>query len=274
MWPVARSVCVVTVLISFSWNSAGAAVQQPRSVRGSAPRQERNNAQNRAARAKVAEQQLAEQVTLLASTSRPRSPIRGQRVQRVLDSYYVKPLNTRDDAPWSLLHWSIAYGVDAMVCVGDPSGKPVTAIGWLCSNYPAKGVRLIAMDGQGMSLPVAPGIQGHDGQFLSMLAQSRVNRDYLLRVGGREMNVADLVEHEKLTCRGDMELTFKLIGIAHYEGTACASKSRAARVGTSSGCSKSSCSSPSVASWRPAGERIGCLPSATRCSIATRRDCQ
>ena len=35
------------------------------------------------------------------------------------------------------------------------------------------------------------------------------------------MIVADLVEHEKRTCRSDMELTFKLIGIAHYEGTAC-----------------------------------------------------
>lgn len=141
------------------------------------------------------------------------------KVSRVLDSYYLRPLNTRDDAPWSVLHWSIAYGVDATVSMGSPDGQRVTAIGWLCSNYPAAGKQLIAPQGEGFHLPVAPGIQGHDGQFLSMLAQSQVKKDYLLRVGDQQLSIADLVEYEKRTCRGDMELTFKLTGLAYYEGT-------------------------------------------------------
>ena len=99
-----------------------------------------------------------------------------EKVRRVLDSYYLRPLNTRDDAPWSVLHWSIAYGVDATVCVGDPSGPRVSAIDWLCSNNPSAGKQLMSPRGNGMTLPIAPGLEGHDGQFLSMLAQSKVNR--------------------------------------------------------------------------------------------------
>jgi hypothetical protein len=139
------------------------------------------------------------------------------RVRRVLDSYYLQPMNTKEDSPWSLLHWSIAYGVDATVCMNSPNGQQVTAIGWLCSNYPANGVSLITPTKDGIYLPVAPGRQGHDGQFLSMLAQSRVNQNYILRVGDKSLAVADLVDYEKRTCRSGMELTFKLIGLAYYE---------------------------------------------------------
>lgn len=139
------------------------------------------------------------------------------QVRRVLDAYYRHPLNTRDDAPWSVLHWSIAYGVEATVRSGGPDGEPVTAIGWLCFNYPSAGMQLMTPVASGIELPVGPGRQGHDGQFLAMLAQSRVKRDYELRVGERTLVVADLVEHEKRTCRSGRELTFKLIGLVHYE---------------------------------------------------------
>ena len=70
-----------------------------------------------------------------------------------------------------------------------------------------------------MTLPIAPGLEGHDGQFLSMLAQSKVNPDHPLHVGDRKLTVADLVEHEKLACHTGMELTFELIGLAYYEGS-------------------------------------------------------
>jgi hypothetical protein len=138
------------------------------------------------------------------------------KIKRVLDWYYSHPLNTRDDTPWSVLHWSIAYGVDAQVCVGGPDGRKVTAIGWLCCNRPAAGKRLVSLNSGNMNLPIAPGIQGHHGQFLSMLAQSKVPSDYVLRIGKRELEVANLVKYEKARCRSGMELTFKLIGISHY----------------------------------------------------------
>jgi hypothetical protein len=139
-----------------------------------------------------------------------------QYVRHVLDDYYQRPMNTRDDGPWSMLHWSIAYGVDAQVRIGGPQGDPITAIGWLCWNRPAAGQRLMLHRGGDLVLPIAPGMQGHHGQFLSMLAQAGVMSTYSVRVGNRELSVADLVEHEKRTCRSGMELTFKLTGLAHY----------------------------------------------------------
>ena len=139
-----------------------------------------------------------------------------KKVRRVLDWYYTHPLNTRDDAPWSVLHWSIAYGVDAKVCVGGPNGQQVTAIGWLCCNRPSAGKRLVSERAGNLNLPIAPGIQGHQGQFLSMLAQSKIPSDYILRVGKQELEIADLVEHEKKACRSGTELTFRLIGISHF----------------------------------------------------------
>jgi hypothetical protein len=141
------------------------------------------------------------------------------KVRRVLDDYYARPLNTRDDPPWSVLHWGIAYGIDAQVAIGNPGGRQVTAIGWLCSNYSTGGKQLFRSSDEGFSLPVAPGVQGHDAQFLSMLAQARVPESYLLRVGNEQRTVADLVDHEMQTCEQGHEQTFKLIGIAHYRGT-------------------------------------------------------
>jgi hypothetical protein len=141
------------------------------------------------------------------------------KVRRVLDDYYRRPLNTRDDPPWSVLHWGIAYGVDAKVCVGKPGGQQVTAIGWLCSNYRTGGKQLLMCSDEGFSLPVAPGLQGHDAQFLSMLAQAHVPGSYLLRVGDERRTVGDLIDHEQQTCERGSEQTFKLIGIAHYRGT-------------------------------------------------------
>lgn len=139
-----------------------------------------------------------------------------QKVTRTLDRYYVRAFNSRDLSPWSIMHWSIAYGVDAEIRVGGPNGQLANAIGWLCYNYQCRGQRLMHLSGQRMALPIAPGVQGHHGQFLSMLAQSRVRPDYPIKIAGHELTVADLVQHEKQTCRARSELTFKLIGLSRY----------------------------------------------------------
>jgi hypothetical protein len=77
----------------------------------------------------------------------------------------------------------------------------------------------MSVTNDGVHLPISAGKQGHPGQFLATLAQSRVQADFGIRVGNRQLTVADLVMHEKITCRTGTELTFKLIGIAHYSGT-------------------------------------------------------
>jgi hypothetical protein len=60
------------------------------------------------------------------------------------------------------------------------------------------------------------GVQGHHGQFLAILAQSRVPADYPLFVDDKQYTIRDLIETEQLGCQSGIELTFKLIGLAHY----------------------------------------------------------
>lgn len=135
------------------------------------------------------------------------------KVRQTLSTYYHEPISIADHSPWGIMHALIAYGVDTQIQV---NGKSTNAIGHLCFNQPCRGMQLMTLEGKNLRAQIGPGYQGHAGQFLAMLAQSRVKTDYPIRVGGREFTVADLIESEKQTCRTKSELTFKLIGLSHY----------------------------------------------------------
>jgi hypothetical protein len=111
------------------------------------------------------------------------------------------------------MHAMIAYGVDSELIVGS---QRVNAIGYLCYNGNCNGQRLFYTYNGQLQTQIGPGVQGHAGQFLAMLAQSRVKKDFPMLIDGRAFTVADLIEHEKLTCRPRSELTFKLIALTHY----------------------------------------------------------
>ena len=138
------------------------------------------------------------------------------KVRRALAMYETRRLNTREHSPWEVMHALIAYGVRTEIHRGGPGGPNVNAIGWLCWDGRCAGDTLLSLSRDGIEGRIGPGLQGHPGQFMAMLAQSRVKLDYAMRVGGRSFTVADLVEAEKLDCRPGTELTFKLIGLAHY----------------------------------------------------------
>ncbi len=141
------------------------------------------------------------------------------RIDKLLQYYQQRPLNTRDHNAWEVMHQVVAFGVKTKVRVGGPRGPEQPAIGWLCFNYPFRGFRILVLHN---GLPLGNkgyGVQGHHGQLLAILAQSRLRKDYPLRVGSRQFTVADLIENEKRTCRSGMELTFKLIGLSYYIST-------------------------------------------------------
>ena len=135
------------------------------------------------------------------------------KVRDCLAAYYRRHERVADHSPWGIMHSLIAFGVDTQVIA---RGQKVNAIGWLCWNQPCLGMRLFYTSNGTLQCRMGPGVQGHAGQFLAMLAQSRVPIEYQIKAGGREFTVADLVELEKQTCRAGTELTFKLIGLSHY----------------------------------------------------------
>jgi len=115
------------------------------------------------------------------------------------------------------MHMVIPFGVNAEIDTEDDGRQ--NAIGWLCFNRRFRGQQLLTLhEGKPLGI-IAPGLQGHHGQFLAILAQARLRRDYPLHVAGREFTVQDLLENEERTCRSGMELTFKLIAVAHYRAT-------------------------------------------------------
>ena len=139
------------------------------------------------------------------------------KVRRVLAHYYNRPLNTGNRSPWEVMHSLLAFEVNSKVLKGGPRGEPITAVGWLCFNQPCKRRTLMYVNDAGeLRVRVGPALQGHRGQLLAMLAQSKVSRDYPMRVEGHDLSVADLIEMEKSTCFPRSELTFKLIGLMHY----------------------------------------------------------
>jgi hypothetical protein len=135
------------------------------------------------------------------------------RLRNALAWYYFRPENTATRSPWGSMHWMLAYGVDSQLIVGS---ERVNAIGYLNYNGVCNGQRLFYVQGGKLQAQIGVGVQGHAGQYLAMLAQSRVKPDYPILVNGYKFTVADLIEHEKDTCRPASELTFKLIALSHY----------------------------------------------------------
>jgi hypothetical protein len=139
-------------------------------------------------------------------------------VRRAMAAHYQRPVNARENTPWEVFHWIIAYNVDAQIRPSGPRDKPRTAVGWLCYNQPCAGKKLLELR-QGKIHPVyGVGLQGHEGQFLAILAQSAVMADYPMRVANQDFTVEDLIRSEQLGCESgqDVELMFKLIGLSHY----------------------------------------------------------
>lgn len=138
------------------------------------------------------------------------------KVRRVLAMYTAWPWNTRDHNPWEIMHAYVAYGVHTEIRRGGPQGPAVNAIAWACGNGSCHGQDMLFVERDRITARKGVGVQGHYGQFLAILAQSRVRPDYPLLAEGREFTVADLIETEQRGCRTGMELTFKLISLAHY----------------------------------------------------------
>jgi len=136
-----------------------------------------------------------------------------QQIEKILQYYRDHPENVVRRGPWALMHAILPFGVEAEVVAGN---RRVNAIGWLCHNGVSARQRMFQPTQSGFRPNLGPGVQGHEGQFLAILAQSRVQSDYPLKVGKRKYSIQDLVRYEMATCREKSELTFKLIAFSHY----------------------------------------------------------
>ena len=138
------------------------------------------------------------------------------RIANTIRFYWKKPLNTKDDSAWSIMHSILGYGQNGMVAINGKKGRQTNAVSWMCSNNPCANYQLLYLDRGYIRGLEGPGFQGHPAQFLAMLAQIDLRRDYPVKVSGYNLKVEDLVNSEMFTCSAKRELTFKLISLSHY----------------------------------------------------------
>jgi len=138
------------------------------------------------------------------------------RIAQTLATYQRRPMNTSHHSPWEIMHGFVGFGIPTKIRVGGPRGELVNAIGWMNSGGRCRGqVMLTVRDNKPHAL-YGVGLQGHSAQYLAILAQCRVSAKSPLLLDGQNFTVANLIEDEKLNCRSGTELTFALIGLAHY----------------------------------------------------------
>jgi len=138
------------------------------------------------------------------------------QIADTLATYQRRPLNTNDNTPWEVMHGFIAFGIPTKLRIGGPSGDLVNAIGWMNMGGRCRGQVMLAAVGDRIVAQKGVGVQGHSAQYLAILAQCRVALNSPISVQSKSFTVADLVEEEKASCKVKTELTFALIGLAHY----------------------------------------------------------
>ena len=150
--------------------------------------------------------------------SRPRSVLAMRRsLDRCLSQHESQRLNTEDDSCWSVMHHFLGWGSRTQIEIGSGRRAKLTnAIQWVSRNQPCGGRRLMFVREGRLSVRQGPGYQGHPGQFLAMLGQTRIDSAQRLYVGRAAFTVADLIAEEQKTCSAKVELTFKLLGLIHY----------------------------------------------------------
>ncbi len=138
------------------------------------------------------------------------------RLDGALRYYYARPENVMRRSNWGILHSIMVYGVDTQVTVGS---RRHNAIAWIAGNNVCRGQRLLAIEKNQIAPRHGPGLQGHQGQLLTIFGLVGVPESYPLYAGARRFSMSDLIRHEQDHCRAGAELTFTLIGLAHYLDT-------------------------------------------------------
>lgn len=138
------------------------------------------------------------------------------KINETLAIYQRRHQNTRDNTPWEVMHAFVAFNVRTEIRRDGPNGPPVNAIGWILWGQRCNGQPLLTLANNRPRAEIGVGVQGHPGQLTAILAQSRVSIDTPVKIQGRDFTLRDLLEEERLGCRPNTELTFRLIALSHY----------------------------------------------------------
>lgn len=133
-----------------------------------------------------------------------------------LQYYYARPDDANERSNWGVMHSMMVYGTDTKIMVGKRS---YNAIAWIAGNNACRGQKILSVKDDRITALNGVGLQGHQAQLLAILSLCDVPFDYTLYADNQRFTVGDLIESDMLACRSGEELTFTLIGLAHYLDT-------------------------------------------------------
>jgi hypothetical protein len=137
-------------------------------------------------------------------------------VRQALAAQRKQPFNTGENSAADIISYCLAFGCTTEVSLGQSDGQRANGITCLCWNYPCGGFELLRPTKDHIAARIGYGYQSQPGEFLAMLALSRVPENYPLRAASRTRSVSDLIEAEKLACRSGSDMSLRLIGLSYY----------------------------------------------------------
>ncbi|MEM9367712.1 MAG: hypothetical protein AAGD07_17105 [Planctomycetota bacterium] len=137
-------------------------------------------------------------------------------ISQTLRYYHQNAERADSRSNWGMMHAIMVYRGDTRLIA---RGRQYNAVAWLAGNNVCRGKRLMTSNKGQLEVREGVGLQGHQAQFLAVMAMAGVPSNYPLYVGRQRFSIQDLVKNEASACRDDAELTFTLIGLSYYLDT-------------------------------------------------------
>ena len=166
-----------------------------------------------------ADEPLAELQTASNETPRsvevPKEEGLRELLDRTLDfTQHGREMSLEDHAAWQLLHGVLAFGENFEIL---SAGQKVNAVDWVFDGKPMKGWTINATP-QGLRAEIEAGKygQGHDDQWMAILAQWNVPATRPIIVAGKEYSVQDLIDRTKYDCYEGKESSWTIIVLSKH----------------------------------------------------------
>lgn len=134
-------------------------------------------------------------------------------IERTLKYYWDRPEDAAERTHWGMMHSIMVFDRDTQIV---NRGQRFNAVAWMAGNNPCRNQALFTQDQQGILPKTGVGLQGHQGQLLAIFGQINVPLNYPVYASKQKFTVGDILQRELRDCKVNTELTFTLIGLAHY----------------------------------------------------------
>ncbi len=136
-------------------------------------------------------------------------------LDNVLDFNEQRYMNSVDHGAWQIMHGVLAYGYDCKIY---HEGKLYGALQWGLDGGPMDGF-IFRPAAHGLDSILQPGTkrgQGHDDQWLAIMAQANAPLDAKIVVDGQTYTIADIVSETQWGIYEGAEASWTLTGLNKY----------------------------------------------------------